>query len=181
MANKDNLRISTVQEGLKIHTKAVLDSIDNASRFASQLTDAQDGDTSANWSRILYGTANTGSVTLTVDATAKTVSCLSGAGLFSNFRVGRDVQLNLFSQAGNNQTTEITAQTADSITIANATGLVSETDTTARARENATLDERTAVDAVIATIARFNELKDALDNVAVTTADRRTDLTDWIW
>ena len=181
MANKSKLSISTVEQGLKEHCTAVLDAIDDGASYASKLLDAQGTDSTAVWSRILYATANTGKVTLTVDATAKTVSCLSGAGLFANFRVGRDVQLALFSNAGNNQTTEITARTDDSITVASASGLVDETDTTARAWENTTPDERDIVDAIIATYARLNELKDALDNTAVTTADRRDDLTDWVW
>ena len=58
MANKENLRISTVENGLKIHTTNVLNAIDDAARFASELTDAQDGGSTANWSRILYGTGH---------------------------------------------------------------------------------------------------------------------------
>lgn len=181
MANKTSLSIAVVEAGLKKHCNAVLNAIDDAARFADQLTDAQDGDTTTVWGRTLYNTANTGKVTLTVDATAKTVSCLSGAGLFAGFRVGRDVNLNQFSEAGNNQTTEITAVADDTITIGNATGLVDETDTTANARENPTNDEKDIVDSVVTVMAVLGELKDALDNTAVTTADRRDDITDWIW
>lgn len=181
MANKSKLRISVVEAGLKEHCNAVLNAIDNAAAYAAELTDAQDGDLTNVWGRTLYATANTGKVTLTINATAKTVTCLAGAGLFINFRVGRDVQLALFSNGANNQSTEITAVTEDSITVGNATGLVDETDTASRATENIASDEKDFVDEIIVTKARFTELQSGLDNEVVATADRRDDITNWIW
>ena len=181
MANKDDLRISVVSGGLKLHCTAVLDAIDDAAKYAGQLTDAQDSLTDLAWGRVLFGLGDTGQATLTVDATAKTISCLAGAALFANYTVGRDVQLTNFTNGGNNQTTEITAVADDSITIGNATGLVNETDNNARAQESPKPDESDQVTAVNAVKDRLTELKDALDNTAVTTADRRDDLNDWVW
>lgn len=182
MAYKSDLRIGAVQALMASRSRAVIDAIDAAAKLSAELTDAQGGDTVLSWSRTLYGTGNTGNVTLTVDATAKTISCTAGAGLFANFRVGRDAQITGFSgNAGNNQTTEITAQTDDSITIANATGLVNETDPNAKVQENTTADEQAIVTALVAAHARLAQLQDALDNSAVVTADRRSDLVDWVW
>lgn len=182
MANKEDLRISVVKDGLKTRCLAVLDALDEAADYAVKLTDAQNGGTVLAWSRTLYGVGDTGSVTLTVDSAAKTVSCLAGAGLFANFRIGRDVQLTSFVNAGNNQTTEITTRPDDdTIGIANATGLVNETDSTARAQENTTSEEQAIVTAVTAIRDRFSEGGDFLDNQPVATADRRADFMDWIW
>lgn len=182
MAYKADLRFGVATAGMRTHARAVLDAIDAAAKYSAELTDAQGGDTTLAWSRVLFGTANTGNVTLTVNATAKTISCTAGAGLFANHRVGRDVQITGFStNPGNNQTTEITGQTDDNITIANATGLVDETDDNAKVQENTTAEEQAAVTALIAAHGRFAQLKDALDNSAVTTADRRSDLVDWVW
>lgn len=182
MANKDDLRIAVVADGLKTHCEAILTALDAAADYATRLTDAQDGATVLAWSRILYNVLDTGNVTLTVDSAAKTISGPTGSGYFANARVGRDVQLTNFTNAGNNQTTEITAvPNNDTITIGNATGLVNETDTNARAQENTTVEEQAIVTTVTTVRSRFSEMQDALDNTAVTTADRRADLMDWIW
>jgi len=181
MANKDNLRISVVEEGLKEHCNAVIDAIDAAADYAVKLTDAQDGGTVLAFSRTLYNVADTGQATLTVNAAGTTVSCLTGANLFANYRVGRDVQLTNFTNAGNNQTTEITAVSADSITIGGAVGLVNETDNNARAQENTNAEEQAIVTAITTVRDRFTQMQDGLDNIAVATADRRTDLMDWVW
>ena len=146
MANKEDLRIAVVTDGLKTRCLAVLDALDEAADYAVKLTDAQDGGTVLAWSRTLYGTVDTGNVTLTVDSAAKTVKCVAGANLFANARPGRDVQLTNFTNAGNNQTTEITAvPDADTVTIGDATGLVNETDGNARAQENTTAEEQAIV------------------------------------
>ena len=183
MAYKDDLSVGTVIDGLKQHTNAILKAIDEAADYAVRLTDAQDGQSAKNWGRSLYNQPDTKKTTLTITASTKVVSCPAGAGLFSGFQVSREVQITQFTNGGNNQTTLITAVAADgdSITIGNATGLVDETDTDARVRQNPLAEEEDVVDAIIATRARFTELKDALDNTAVTTADRRADLMDWVW
>jgi len=181
MANKDDLRINVVEDGLRTHCNAIIDAIDAAAAYADNLTDAQNGSTVLAWSRILYNVSDTGQATLTVDSAAKTISCLTGANLFSNFRVGRDVQLTNFTNAGNNQTTEITVVSNDSITIGSATGLVNETDTNARAQENTSSTEQDKVTSVTTVRDRFSQGKDFLDNAVVATADRRADLQDWIW
>lgn len=182
MANKNDLSISVITQGLKTHSNSVLDSIDAAVKYANQLLDAQDAQNDIVWGRILYGLADTEISTLTVDATAKTVSCLSGAGLFANFRIGRDVQLASFTNAGNLQTTEITSKPDDdTIGIGNASGLVNETDTTSRVMESPTLAEKDVVADINTMITTLKELGDALDNAAVTTADRRDVIADWIW
>lgn len=182
MTNKDSLRIAVVEDGLKKHCRAVLDVIDDAATYADELTDAQDGGTNLAWGRTLFNTADTGSVTLTVTVGSPNavVSCLTGANLFANFRVGRDVQLTSFTNGGNNKTTEILEQTNDSITVIN-TSMVNETDNTARAQENTTSEEGDIVTDIVSVRDRFSQLKDALDNTAVATADRRADLQDWIW
>lgn len=182
MAYITDLRLATVKSMLKEHINDVLLAIDSGAKLAQSLTDAQNGTTTLAWSRVLYGTADTDNSTLTVNATAKTVSCLAGAGLFSAFRVGRNVQLTNFTNAGNNQTVEIKAVTADTITLVDtSTGWVNETDTNARAQENTTIAEQDVVTAIIATRDDLTELKNALDNVAVATSDRRSVLADWVW
>jgi len=180
MANKEDLRIAKVLQELKIVNNAITQAIDNGATLAARLVDAQDGDNTSVWSQTLYGTAQTGTATLTIDSVAKTISCLAGANLFSSFRVGRDVQLKSFSDAANNQTTEITAVTDDMITVVSST-LVDETDTAAKAREAATTDEKAIVDALILNTDRLTEIQAALDNGVVVTADRRGDLTDFSW
>ena len=182
MAYKEDLTIANVQARLKTVCLDLLNAVDQGYDESLKLTDAQNGATTLAWSRTLYQVGDTGVVTLSVDSAAKTISCLTGAGLFANFRVGRDVQLTNFTNAGNNQTTEITAKPDDdTITIGSATGLVNETDTSARAQENTTAEEQAIVTAVIAVRDRFGEFKDCMDNVAVATANRRDDLQDWIW
>lgn len=182
MAYKEDLRISVVAAGLKERIEAILNAIDEGAKYADELTDAQNGATVLAWSRILYGLADTSNATLTVDATAKTISCLAGANLFSGFTVGRDVQITNFTNAGNNQTVEVKTVTADVITLVDSsTGWVNETDTNARVQENPSQGEQDVVTAVTNTRSDLSELQDALDNVAVTTADRRSVLQDWIW
>lgn len=183
MAYKEELRIATVEAVLKEHCEAVLTAVDNAYSQYLRLTDAQDGGTVLAWSRTLYGLADTGNSTLSVDAATKTISCATGANLFSGFRVGRDVQITNFTNAGNNQTVEVKTVTADSITLVDSsTGWANETDdTNARVQENPTQPEQDKVTAVTNTSIRFSNLKDALDNVAVATADRRAIMQDWIW
>lgn len=172
MANKSDLRIAVVKEGLKTRTSAVIQALDNAQAYVAELTDAQDGATSLAWSRILYGLADTGSVTLTVTVGSPNavISCLTGANLFDGFTVGRDVQITSFVNAGNNKTTEILAQTSDSITVIN-TGMVNETDASARCQVNPTAVENGVVDDVVSTKAQFPDL----------TTTQRDALTDWIW
>ena len=182
MAYTSDLRLATVQALLKEKINNVIAAIDDGADLAKRLTDAQDGSTVLAWSRVLFGTADTGNNTLTVNATAKTVSCLAGAGLFSAFRVGRNVQLTNFTNAGNNQTVEIKTVTADTITLVDtSTGWVNETDTNARGQENTTLTEQDVVTAITNARTSLSELKNALDNVAVATADRRAILMDWVW
>ena len=182
MSYKEDLTIATVTARLKTVSLDLLNAIDQGYDESMKLTDAQDGATVLAWSRILYQLADTGNTTLTVDATAKTVSCLAGAGLFANHRVGRNIQFTNFTNGGNNVTTLITAKASDDqITIGNEGGLVNETDTNARGQENPTQSEQDVVTAVTAVRDRFDQLKDAIDNVAVATADRRADLQDWIW
>jgi len=182
MAYKEDLSIAVVAGRLKIHSNALLDAIDVGYSEYLKLTDAQGGVSDALWARVLFALADTNFATLTVVASAKTISCLTGANLFANFRVGRDIQLSGFTNGGNNQTEEIKTVTDDMITLVDgATGLVDETDTNARGQESASTDETAIVTAAVAAKDRFKELKDALDNVAVSTADRRADLMDWVW
>lgn len=180
MANKEDLRIAKVLQELKVVNNEITQAIDSGASLAARLVDAQDGENTAVWSQTLYGTAQTGTATLTIDAVAKTISCLAGANLFSGFRVGRDAQLKSFTDAANNQTSEIITVTDDMITVVSTT-LVNETDTTAKAREAATADEKAIVDALILNTDRLTELQSALDNGVVATADRRGDLTDFSW
>ena len=172
MANKLDLRIGVVKQELKEEAAAVIEALDSAQAFVARLTDAQDGATSLAWSRILYGLADTGTATLTVTTGSPNavISCLTGANLFDGFTVGRRVQITAFTNAGNNKTTEILAQTPDSITVIN-TGMVNETNTSARAQVNPTSVENALVDDVVSTKAQFPAL----------TTTQRDALTDWIW
>ncbi|MDH3981290.1 MAG: hypothetical protein OES84_00140 [Kiritimatiellaceae bacterium] len=182
MAYKDELRISAVESLLKQKILNILAALDEGVELADRLTDAQDGATVLAWSRILYSLADTGNATLTVDSATKTISCLTGANLFSNFRVGRDVQLTNFTNAGNNQTVEIKTVTDDSITLVDSSsGWVTETDTNARAQMNPTQTEQNKVTAITNARSDLSEGGDFLDNVAVATSDRRSVLLDWIW
>ena len=182
MAYKEQLRISTIESLLRQKILNILSALDEGAELADQLTDAQDGATVLAWSRILYALADTGNATLTVDSATKTISCLPGANLFSNFRVGRDVQLSNFTNAGNNQTVEIKTVTDDSITLVDSSsGWVTETDTNARGQENPTSPEQDKVTAITEARSDLSEGKDFLDNVAVSTSDRRAVFLDWIW
>ena len=182
MAYKDDLRISTVAARLKETGTAIIDAIDAGTRLSTELLDAQGSDSILEFSRRLYGLADTGESTLTVDATLKKISCLAGANLFSGFRVGRNVQLTNFTNAGNNQTEEVKEVSADYIIFVDtSTGWVNETDTDARAQEDPTQPEQDVVSAVAATRQDMAELQDALDNAAVATSNRRAVLMDWIW
>lgn len=182
MAYKDDLRIATVKSLLREKIIALIDAVDGAARLAAELTDAQNGATVLAWARTLFGLADTGNVTLTVTASTKTISCQTGANYFSGFRVGRDVQLTNFTNAGNNQTVEIKSVAADRITLVDSsTGWVDETDTNARVQENPTQPEQDEVTGVTNVRADMSEMQDALDNVAVATANRRAEMMDWVW
>ena len=183
MAYKKDAKIATIEQRLKERSRALIDAIDGGYQDYLELTDAQNGQSVQVWTMDIYDLGDTKQSTLTVTASTRTISCLTGAGLFANFRVGRNVYISGFTNAGNNQSTvEIAAVTDDSITlIDSSSGWVDETDENARVREIGITDETDKVNAIITTKDRFKELKDALDNVAVTTADRRNDLMDWIW
>ena len=184
MSYKTDLSIAVVEGILKTNCNALITDIDAAYDAFIKITDAKNGQTELAWARDLFNTADTLNATLTVDAATKTISCLAGAGLFANFRVARDVQITNFTNGGNNQTVEVkeVATDGDSITLVDSSsGWVNETDTNARVRENPNSEESDRVTAILAVIARFSEFKDALDNAAVSTADRRADLMDWIW
>lgn len=166
---------------LEAPCKILLRELAAADAVYLDITDDQDGITDLAWGRILFETTDTQNTTLIMDAVAKTVSCRTGANLFANIRVGRNVQITSFLTAGNNQTTEITAKISnDTIEIGNATGLVSETDTTARAQENPEQFELDKINELQATALALHELYGALTNEITTTADRAALLRDFI-
>ena len=161
--------------------KILLRELPAAEEVYQDLLAAQDTATDLAWGRILFQTVDTKTTTLVVDATAKTVSCRAGANLFANVQVGRNVQLTGFTNAGNNQTTEITSKVSnDAIGIADATGLVDETDTAARAQENPEQYQLDKIDALQATALAVHELWDALDNAStIAVKDRAALLRDF--
>ena len=183
MSYKKDLKIAGIEQRLKERCRALIDAIDDGHQTYLELTDAQNGQSVQVWTMDIYDLGDTKQSTLTVTASTRTISCLSGAGLFANFRVGRNVYISGFTNGGNNQSSvEIAAVTDDSITLIDtSSGWVDETDETARVREIGVSDETDKVDAIIATKDRLEEFKDALDNAAVATADRRNDLMDWVW
>lgn len=137
MAYREELSWDEVKQKMLAPCRTLIREIAAAKEVSAYMADAQDTLTDLAWGRILFDTGDTRNVTLTIDATAKTIECLPGAGLFEKHKVGRDVQITGFVTAGNNQTTEITSKVSnDKIGISSATGLVNETDTTARAQGN---------------------------------------------
>lgn len=175
MADILELRKAVVSQGMKEHSLNLIDLTQDAYEYAIRLTNAKNGATDLAWGRILYGLADTGNATLTVDATLKRISCIAGAGLFANYTPGRDAQLTNFTNAGNNQTTEITAYiNADTVEIASATGLVDETDTNARVQENPTQPELDYVNKVNQFITDATTMNTALGTV-------KANLMDNIW
>lgn len=180
MTYKTRLTIADVERALQIPARTLLREITAAEEVYQDLLNAQDSQTVLAWTRDLFAKPDTGNVTLSVNATTKVISCRTGANYFAGFEVGRDVQITNFTNAGNNQTTEITAQTNDSITIGDATGLVDETDDpNARCQQNPTQDEQDIVTAAVNAAAALHELYGAMTNVATTTADRAAKLRDF--
>lgn len=182
MANKGDLRIAVVEDAIKTVNNALLKAINDAYDLSLRLTDAQDGDTVLGWSRILFDMADTGSVKLTMTATTKKLSCVAGSGLLDGFVTGRKVQITGFTvNATNNQTALITAVGTDEITIGDATDLVDEVDTSARAQMNTTSDEQGRVTGITNQATEYSAAKDFLDNEAVVTKDRRDIFMDGVW
>lgn len=124
------------------------------------LLQAQGSLTNLAWGRILFNLVDTKTTTLTINATAKTIRCLPGAGLFANAKVGRKLQITNFSvNPTNNQTTLITKWvSADELEITEATSLVDETDINARAQENTLAHEDSMVTALKATALAAHQL-----------------------
>lgn len=139
------------------------------------LEEMRNSRTAQAWARDLRGLQNTGLTQLDIDATGKTVKCRPGFALFSAVNVNRDVVLSGFTNAGNNQTTLITGRPDnDTLTIADASGLVTETGGgDERAIVNATTEERDKLQDLIDGYTAAKEVIDAARNVAVTTAERR--------
>lgn len=145
------------------------------------LINDQGGLTDLAFGRILFETTDTKSTTLIIDATAKTISCRTGANLFANIRVGRNLQMTSFTNGGNNQTTEITSKISnDSIGINIATGLVDETDTAARAQENPEQYELDKIAKLHATKTILLQIYDDFVGGTPTTSDKAALARDFI-
>lgn len=171
MVFKTRLTIEDVERSLQVSCRTLLREIQAAEEVYQDLLNAQDGQTVLAWTRELYDKPDTGNVTLSINDVTGVISCKSGANFFAGFQVGRDAQITNFTNAGNNQTTEILAQTADSITIDN-TGLVSETDDpNARVQQNPTTEEQDVVTAAVAASDALHDLYLAL-TTSVTALDR---------
>jgi hypothetical protein len=180
MTYKTRYTFEEVERILQIPCRTLLREMGSGEEVYQDLLNAQNSQTVLAWSRDLYGLPDTGNVTLSVNATTKVISCRTGANYFAGFQIGRDVQITNFTNAGNNQTTEITAQSNDSITVGDATGLVDETDDpNARVQQNPTQEQQDSVTAVVNTALSLHELYGALTNVATTTADRAAKLRDF--
>ena len=159
MAYNDDLTWDQASRNLEVSSRTLIRELKSGEETYQDLLRAQGNATDLAWGRILFETGDTGVGTLTMSASSSTISCLSGAGSFSGHRVGRDVQISNFSNAGNNQTTEITAKLDnDRIVIGNASGLVSETDNAARVQENPTQNELDQIDELQATALALNRM-----------------------
>jgi len=171
MPYSEELRWADVVRKMEISSRTLLREVVAGEETYQDLIKAQDSRSNLVWGRILFNTADTEFITLVVDATAKTVSGPAGGGYFSGFRVGRDVFFSGFTNGGNNQTTEITGVSSDTITIADATGLVDETDTVARAQENSDSGEIAFVAGLLSSMAGLHDLYLAFTNNSITASD----------
>lgn len=171
MPHNDEITWADAVKKIEAPCRILLRELPAAEEVRLDLIAAQDSATDLAWGRILFETGDTRTSTLTVTASTKVINCLTGANLFSGFRVGRNVQLSAFTNAGNNQTTEITAVDSDSITVGDATGLVDETDTAARAQENPDSIELDKIDDLQATMVGIEDLNKALNNTTITASD----------
>lgn len=164
MAINEELTWAEVNRSLESMCKILIREGDAAEELRLKLLDAQDGDTNTTWAIRLFNLVDTGPQTLTIDATAKTVKCLTGANLFTNIQVGQDVKTTFFSvNPTNNQTTLCTGKpTADTVEILNAAGLVNETDSNAQLRQQSTASQDAKVAKAVATAAALGRIYTAI-------------------
>ena len=159
MPYNEEFRWEDAVRKMEIASRTLLREIQAGEEVYQDILRAQGGVTDVTWGRTLFNTAETGEITLSVNATTKVISGPSGGNYFASFRIGRDTKLSGFTNGGNNQTTEVTARTNDSITIGDATGLVDETDTSnAECQENPSTEELEFIDGLQASIVGLHDL-----------------------
>lgn len=180
MTYKTRYTFADVERILQSPCRTIIRELGSGEEAYQDLLNAQNSQTVLAWSRDLYDLPDTENVTLSVVASTKTISCRTGANYFAGFQIGRDVQVTNFTNAGNNVTSEVTAQTNDSITLGNETGMVDETDdVNARVQQNPTQAQQDTVTGVVNSALALHELYGAMTNVATTTADRAAKLRDF--
>lgn len=140
----------------------------------NNLLEAKGTDTAAIWARRLHNLVKAGPNKLTIDATARTVSCLDGAQLFSHFAVGQMVELSGFTEAANNDTgLLVTANDADRITFGDSTTLVDEIGTGDELAEvEATAEQTERTQAMIDAGIALHDVWEIANNVVVAQEDR---------
>ncbi len=175
LATIDDVLLIMEQQG-----KTVLRVLNEAEQAYQGLLSAQDGGTNLAWSRRLFQLSDTGNVTLTVVASDKTIEGQPGHSVFQSFTPGRDIQITNFTNAGNNQTLEISSVVnPDKLYLAGWSAPVDETDTNARGQENGTQPELDIVQDIVDGMDALHELY--LARVQdVTSADRAGDLEAFI-
>lgn len=164
MAINEELTWAEVNRSLEAACKILIREGDAAEELRLKLLDAQDSDTVTTWAIRLFDLVDTGPQTLTIDAVAKTVSCFTGANLFTNVQVGQDIKLTFFSvNPGNNQEALCTARpTADTVEILQAVGLVNETDSNANLRQQSTAAQDAKVTKAVNTAAALGRIYAAI-------------------
>lgn len=180
MGYKTLVRIDDVILEIERQAKTLQRVLDEADRSYDALLAAQNGATNLAWGRILFSLADTGNVTLTAVASDKTIEGSPGHSVFTAFKPGRNIQITNFTNAGNNQTVEVSSVVSpDKLYLAGWTAPVDETDTNARAQENPTQPELDIVQDVVDARVAMNELSLARFQ-DVTSSNRAGDLDSFV-
>jgi len=153
---------------------AMVSAIIRAEEGYNNLLEAKGADDADIWARRLHSLPTTGTTKLTIDATAKTVFCITGANLFSRFLVGRTVQLSGFTDPANNDTGFLVTEVGgEYITLGDSTTLVEEIGVGSELVEaEATTEETERTQAMIDAGIALHDIWECANNVVVAQGER---------
>jgi hypothetical protein len=165
-----DVAMSSVGELAAEMVKAII----KAEEGYANLNEAKGGDDAAVWARRLHSLPVAGPNKLTIDATAKTVSCLPGANLFVRFTVGKTVEMSGWTDPANNATGWlVTGIDPDFITFGDSTALIDEVGSGDELVEvEATADETSRTQAMIDAGIALHDIWECANNVAVSQEER---------
>ncbi len=175
MTYSQDVTIATAMNTIGLFAGEMVQVILKAEEGYNNLLEAKGTDSADVWARRLHALPDAGPSKLSVDATAKTISCLIGAGLFSEFTVGQMVETSGFTDAANNAAGWLVTDVPDhdSIVFGDSTTLVDETGTGDELVEvEATAEQTERTQAMIDAGVALHDMWEIANNVAVAQEDR---------